>query len=118
MKLWLDDERPEPEGWTRAKNVAEAVAQVIAAAMRNEVWEAASLDHDLAAEHYETDWVAEYGMYGNTRGRELTGLDFVDWMINTKTWPLNKPVVHSMNPVGRDRMRKAIDRYWGERQSG
>lgn len=41
-KLWLDDERPEPEGWVRAKTARQAV-MLLASGTFGEV----SLDHDL-----------------------------------------------------------------------
>lgn len=41
-KLWLDDERPEPEGWVRAKTASHAV-MLLASGSFSEV----SLDHDL-----------------------------------------------------------------------
>lgn len=43
MKLWVDDERPAPEGWTWVKTVAETIA----ALRENEVTEM-SLDYSLA----------------------------------------------------------------------
>lgn len=44
-KLWLDDERPEPEGWVRAKTAGQAV-MLLASGTFGEV----SLDHDLGPE--------------------------------------------------------------------
>ena len=44
MKLWLDDRRPAPAGWTRAFSVAEAQAL-----LKTGQIEEASLDHDLGA---------------------------------------------------------------------
>lgn len=104
MKLYLDDLRKCPIGWTLARDVAGARLAVLACLGRNDVWTDASLDHDLADEHY-----AGMGYMGE--GKEQTGLAFVDWMIETNTWPVNKPGVHSMNPAGAARMRAAIDRY-------
>jgi hypothetical protein len=104
MKLYLDDIRPCPVGWTYAQTVSEAVAKVESCLKRGEEWEVASLDHDLAAEHY---LVTSYGAPPQTG----TGLDFVDWMIENNHWPTKKPAVHSMNPEGARRMRAAIERY-------
>lgn len=104
MKLYLDDIRPCPKGWVYAQTVSEAVSKVEHALKNGEEWEAASLDHDLALEHYI---VSSYGSPPQTG----TGADFVDWMIETNTWPTRKPLVHSMNPAGAKRMRAAIDRY-------
>jgi hypothetical protein len=44
MKLWLDDRRPAPSGWTRAYSVAEAQRYLTTGLV-----EEASLDHDLGA---------------------------------------------------------------------
>lgn len=104
MRLYLDDIRPCPEGWTLARSVDEAIAKVLKCREKGEAWEAASLDHDLAEDHYG---IVGYGEPPHTG----TGLDFVDWMINEKQWPLRRPYVHSSNPNGRDRMRQAIERY-------
>ena len=41
-----------------------------------------------------------------------TGYTLVCWMEETGIWPKEKPTVHSANPVGRARMRAAIDRSW------
>lgn len=104
MKLYLDDIRPCPEGWTYAQTVSEAVSKVEACLARGEDWTHASLDHDLAEEHYIG---SSYGSPPQTG----TGTDFVDWMIEKNIWPTHKPKVHSMNPSGAARMRVAIDRY-------
>lgn len=104
MKLYLDDIRPCPEGWTYAQTVSEAVSQVEACLARGETWTHASLDHDLAEEHYR---ISRDGSPPHTG----TGLDFVDWMIERNMWPEHPPRVHSMNPDGAKRMKQAIVRY-------
>jgi hypothetical protein len=104
MKLWLDDERPAPEGWLRARSVEEAIYIMGYSRFSptkserefpyRENFEACSLDHDL-------------GM-----GDDNDGIQFVDWMVENGIWPKTKPTVHSMNPAGRKRMERTIDRYW------
>lgn len=99
MKLWLDDIRPAPEGWTWARSVDEAIYIMLYQGRSRDFpnisnFEACSLDHDLG------------------EGDERDGIVFVDWMVKTKCWPNTKPVVHSMNPVGRQRMQQTIERYW------
>jgi hypothetical protein len=44
-KLWLDDIRPEPEGWDRAKTASHAI-MLLATGEYDEI----SLDHDLGLE--------------------------------------------------------------------
>jgi hypothetical protein len=91
MKLWLDDERPAPgPEWTVATTSGAAILAVMAAIRKFEVFEACSLDHDLADKQ--------------------TGMDFVDWLAKTRTWPLMKPTVHSANFWGAKNMKALIDR--------
>lgn len=94
MKLWLDDIRTAPAGWTHARSVNQAIAAIGAA----ENFCEASLDHDLG----------DYYLDGGD-GRRL-----VYWMILTDSWPHHKPTVHSMNPVGVYIMRQDIERHWHE----
>ena len=70
--------------------------------------EFASLDHDLAEEHYP--WNCD--SIENAKG---TGYDVVCWLEkNPQFWPKNGVKVHSMNPAGRARMEAVIDmRYRG-----
>ena len=99
VKLWLDDIRPAPDGWTWAHNAEEAVSF-----LARGVVEVASLDHDLG------DAVAQ------------TGYDVLVWVeraVAADAWygPLPRFLVHSANPVGRDRMQAAIrgiQRQWVE----
>ena len=90
--LWLDDERPAPDGWTHARTVDEAIAVMLASPVH-----AASLDHDLG---------------DHTAGRERTGYDFCLWMAEHGVWPRQRPTVHSQNPVGRAAMVQLIERHW------
>lgn len=90
MKLWLDDLRPAPEGWKWARTIGQAIG---IAYFESGIFEECSLDHDL----------------GN--GDDLDGIRFVDWMAENNVWPTKRPVVHSMNPVGRKRIEMTIERY-------
>jgi hypothetical protein len=97
MKVFLDDERPTPEGWVRAFTATEAIELL----KKGKVTEL-SLDHDLGPEEAGTGydvclWVEER-LFSQ-------GFHYED--------PLNlfiPPVmtVHSANPVGRQRMELAI----------
>ena len=95
MKIWLDDERPMPEGYDRhVRTSAEAIAM-----LKSEAVTAISLDHDLGetgGTGYEVACFIEEGAF---RGA-LSPIE-----VN----------IHSANPVGRDRMAQAIHRakqYW------
>lgn len=94
VRVWLDDERLPPIGWTWAKNYAECV---MALESGNVV--ELSLDHDLGIEHYL-----------NEPTKERTGYDVCLWLAERGGWP---PVVriHSANPAGRERMASVVQRY-------
>lgn len=93
MKLWLDESRPAPEGWTQAKTVAEAITEVLNA----EEFEACSLDHDLSL--------------GAILELEPSGLGFVRWMISTHNVP-QAVEIHSRNVLAALRMK------WELRKAG
>ena len=101
MRLWLDDVRPAPVGWVWVKTVDEAIACLQTGGV-----EEASFDHDLGRCAVCADCVK------CACRCHLTGTTLVDWMAAENIWPRTKPRVHSSNPVGRERMRQTIDRYW------
>jgi hypothetical protein len=92
MKLYLDDLRPTPEGWTQAYTAPEAIkiletGQVVVL----------SLDHDLGEPESEVGtgytvitWLEEKAAFG-------------EWAVVPE-----KIVVHSANPVGIAKMNAAI----------
>lgn len=93
MKLWLDDIRPAPEGWTWAKNANQAIMLLQSAEV-----EAISLDHDLGD--------------GGGNGYEVAV--FIERRASEGTEP---PIwrIHSANPVGVYKMRAALesaDQLW------
>lgn len=109
MKLWLDDMRPAPMGWTLAATMAQAQEY-----LRTAPVEEASLDHDLGA------CVACTKARGGNWGGNMphcehvgTGYTLCVWMAQTGHWPQTKPTVHSMNAEGAARMRGVITRYFG-----
>src|SRR6476469_9767278 len=90
IRLWLDDVRPAPDGWTWVKTASQARALFAT----GDVVEA-SLDHDLG-ENVDT------------------GYDVLAWVEKAMAhgaWygPLPELHVHSANPVGRARMYSAIE---------
>jgi len=95
MKLWVDDERPAPEGWAGAKTYQEAIDLLLI-----EKVEELSLDHDLA--DFSSD------------GREKTGYDVALWLVQRKLDGQSIPAqisCHSANPIGRERILGVVDRY-------
>jgi len=89
-RVWLDDVRPAPEGWTRAHTAREAIALLEAGGV-----EEISLDHDLGDEV--------------TCG---TGYEVACWVeeaVATRGVVPPKIAIHSANVVGRERMQRAIE---------
>lgn len=96
MKLWIDDIREAPVGWIWAKNFIEAVEHIVTGEV-----EEVSFDHDLGLNEDGTESSTGY-----------TIALFYAELVENETVP--KPTtasVHSMNPVGRQRIQGVIDRY-------
>lgn len=95
-KLWIDDIRLPPEGWDWAKTSKEALAMV-----RTREYDEISFDHDLGGE--DTSYPVVVALEdGSKFGYYETP---IKWHI------------HSMNPVGRDRLKEGLrqcDKYWEE----
>ena len=83
LRVWVDDMRPAPAGWTWAKTSAEGIALVPDA-------DVMSLDHDL--------------------GGEDTGYRVLLVIEDRAAEGMKPPILacHSANPVGRSRMEAAI----------
>lgn len=86
MKLWVDDLRPAPDGWTWVTTSAAAI-EILA---RGEIIDVMSLDHDL--------------------GSDDTTRPVVLWMCEHEAWP-REVRVHSANPVGVEWLEGMIARY-------
>lgn len=91
MKLWLDDERPEPVGWVRV-TTAENCIEILTHYDVDEL----SLDHDLDDVQYRESGPA-------------TGYDVAYWLwkqVQVGAWSLVPGIIkcHSANPVGRERI--------------
>ncbi len=102
MKIYLDDIRELPEkykndGWTVVRTYEDCIHLLA----NNEV-EMLSLDHDLGFYSYTGDYT-----------REKTGYDILVWLEeNRYALPKNKILIHSMNPVGVERMRLVINKLY------
>jgi len=117
MKLWLDDIRPAPQGWEWVKNIKQAIE-----ILQTDKVDEASLDHDLGAcdacmKLYEAMDADEWLI--RSKGSSMphcphvgTGHQLVLWMHLHNVWPKMKPIVHSMNPAGHQRMVEDINRYF------
>lgn len=96
-KLWLDDVRKPPtDDWVWCVNVQEAI-ELLCESSFDEI----SFDHDLGEEHTGYDlacWIEEQALKGKLK-------------------PL-KWKVHSANPVGRENIKRAMekaDEFWQQR---
>ena len=106
IRLYVDDVRKCPIGWTVARSVKEA--QLL---FQKWTVEEASLDYDLGAcrECIVSDPQAASTLHCP---HIPDGLALVQWMVDTSTWPESKPVVHSANKEGRVKMRELIDQHY------
>ncbi len=102
-RLYLDDERPTPEGWLRAYTANEAIAHISTGKLKE-----VSLDHDL----------------GDLDGDCGDGYE-VACYIEEAAWlgkiPRLRWTVHSMNPTGAEKMRMALysaNKAWDDYEAG
>lgn len=96
MKLWLDDLRPAPEGWTWHFHVDNMIDDIRWCMRHNKTIEMISLDNDLGE-------------------LEKEGYKVLDWLESLQI-PIEFGIhIHSANPVARDRMCTIIQRNgWKE----
>ena len=109
MKLWIDDVREAPEGysWVKTVNAAKQFIEWFESEVKacetygiNNLWYQSVLidiDHDAG------EYVDKGGDY----------IKFLDWLEETgRNYPIR---IHSMNPVGVENMRRIIQRNgWTE----
>ncbi len=89
MKVFLDDERETPDGWTRTRSVAETIGLLATGAV-----EELSLDHDLG---------------DDAAG---TGYDVLLWIeraVHERGFVPPRIAVHSANASARVKMELAIE---------
>lgn len=98
MKLWVDDIREAPEGYIWLKSVNEAKEFICWLAATKRSIELLSIDHDAG------DYACDGGDY----------IELLNWLEEYMLcfFPIH---IHSMNPVGRENMRRIIQRNgWKE----
>lgn len=95
MRIWLDDVREAPEGWTRCMRPDEAI-ELLESGEVEEI----SLDYDLGL-------VDELGIDWN--GEDV--LRWIEQQVVERGDAFHLPIVriHSANPVGRQRLQHALD---------
>jgi hypothetical protein len=118
MRLWLDDERVPWKYGFIASEWAKNYDEAIAALQTGEVT-FASLDHDIgacaectASMQHVGDMLTPETTFYNRCPHAKSGYDVVCWMEENNVWPAEGVAVHSMNPVGRQRMQQVIDRHY------
>lgn len=89
MKIYLDDLRPAPEGWTRAYWPEDAIALLEAGGVTH-----VSLDHDLGDDAHGTGYSV---------------ILWIEEAVATRGFTPPEIAIHSANPVGRARMQRGID---------
>lgn len=94
MKIWLDDVREQPQGYTWCKSVNECKNLIEYCEKAGELVEVVDCDHDLG----------DYAYDGGD------GIKLLDWLLERNT--LYNIELHTMNPVGRQNMQRMINRYW------
>ena len=113
INLWLDDDlrnRKPPSFihcgliWVWAKTADEAIEY-----LKTGTVEFASLDHDLADEHY----FAYHGQVDPKDFKEKTGMSVLNWMEENAVWPKEGVRIHTMNPGKKLEMLEIINRAYG-----
>lgn len=114
--LWLDDERKAPTHadsgvvWTVAKTADEAIAILETGTVAF-----ASLDHDLADEHYQEFFKSqlEGRPADHSHCKEKTGYDVLCWMEEHDVWPEQGVRIHTANSSRGPVMIGVVNRQYG-----
>jgi len=97
MKVFLDDERPTPDGWHAARWPEDVIDLLQVRGVTH-----VSLDHDLG----DAEAAAAEGRV------ERTGYDVLVWLeeqvFEDAAFPVPELSIHSANAAGRERMARAI----------
>lgn len=94
MKIYLDDLRDTPKGYTRTYSVNETIKLIEELEAKKTPIEVLDLDHDL-------------GDYASDGG---DAIKLLDWLVERNTlYPIK---IHTMNGVGKDNMQRMIERFW------
>ena len=125
MKLWIDDVRPAPEGYRRAKSVNKAIKIILDVERKKKIadikastflrahWYKAYDGIMRQMKRYEVELIDidhDAGDYASDGGDYIK---LLDWLEETgRNYPIR---IHSANPVGVQNMRRIIERNgWKE----
>jgi hypothetical protein len=105
MRLWIDDERPMPEGYTHHVYTSDEAIEEIATALRlGDPIELVSFDHDLGYSWEDGHDLVDGGV------RDDTSRPVLLWMIENDIWPAEIRI-HTANPVGHEWLTGMVARY-------
>ena len=119
-KLFLDDIRtPDQVKWVKLPNgpyvVARSHAEFVAIITSRGIPEFVAFDHDLADEHYAMGELHNNSnnkdIFNHNYGNEKTGFDCAKWLVDyciSNELEFPQYAVHSMNPVGAERIHAYI----------
>lgn len=120
-KLFLDDVRtPDQVKWVRLPAgpyvVVRSYQEFVNKIMQQGVPEFVSFDHDLADEHYaigsrHVDSLIDNNIFNHDYGVEKTGFDCARWLVDyciEQGCKFPNYAIHSMNPVGVERISMYI----------
>jgi hypothetical protein len=113
--LYLDDNRPTPEGWKAAHTAEEAKLHLLTGSVDH-----MSCDYDLDnPECDKCNFACGLRDEGGCKAKcnchsagDENGLDLLHWMKATRRWPKAKPTVHSHNLTGALRMKQFIEQHY------
>lgn len=111
FNVYLDDLRTAPVGFLRVRTSHECIA--LFKRLGKDQIGVVSLDHDLGTCHECGGFQLDDRGLPKSCVHYGTGYDVVCWMEANDFWPETKPLVHSSDPCGADKMRKAINRAYG-----
>ena len=117
MKLWMDDLRPAPEGYTRAYFVDEAINEIVRCNRETDLlmkeYILGYIDRDLFEKCIKVFTIEEISCDNDLGEDNAEGYKLLDWLEATGR---NIPIrIHSANPVARQRMQAIIQRNnWRE----
>jgi hypothetical protein len=113
MRIWVDDVRHAPEGYVWVKSVNEA-KEIISSSFKRFM---DSCDNGLPNESLIIDTISldhDAGDYAEDGGDYIKLLDWLEWLFNGAGSHI-KFHIHSQNPVGRENMRRIIEKNgWKE----
>lgn len=125
MKFWVDDIRPAPEGYIWWKSVNQTITAIKAENEQNTEYMAeayrALLDGNYYKEKYYYNLAKEceielIDLDHDAGDYAWDGGDYIEILNWLELTGRNYPIrIHSMNPVGRENMRRIIlDNHWKE----